>query len=548
MPAVYASGLTAAKVNYWQCYFEAVFVPLRLCFCTPCGKQCAPDMAFEQRLQMGQRLAQVQIMSPQMQQSLAVLQAPMLDLRSLVNQELQENPVLEEILLEDAPRVEQDSTETTQESNGEPDPALEPPADVQVEDPTAESNGEPVDDFQAELERLAEIDEEWRDHFNSAQTTPVQRTSAEDEERRQFMFDSLTTTTSLQDHLLEQANLSDLDEDEMTVAKAIIGNIDDFGYLQIGAEELMSTTELNREVVEEVLCVIRSFEPAGVGAIDLRECLLLQLERNGQIDSPEYRVVENHMDVLGRRRFPEIARAMGIEIDEVQDIAENIAKLDPRPGRAFLPDVDQYVVPEVFVEWKDDRWNVTSNRDEMPQIRISNSYKDMLVQSKDSREVREYIRSKIRDGKFLIKSIHQRQDTILKIAQEIVNRQGDFMEKGVSTLKPMTMAEIADAVEVHETTVSRAVSGKYMDTPQGLVEMRQFFTSGIKTATGQDMSNASIKQMINDLVENEDKSSPLSDEAIVKILSEKDVKIARRTVAKYRGELGILSSNMRKVY
>lgn len=505
-------------------------------------------MAFEQRLQMGQRLAQVQIMSPQMQQSLAVLQAPMLDLRSLVNQELQENPVLEEILLEDAPRVEQDSTETTQETNGEPDPALEPPADVQVEDPTAESNGEPVDDFQAELERLAEIDEEWRDHFNSAQTTPVQRTSAEDEERRQFMFDSLTTTTSLQDHLLEQANLSDLDEDEMTVAKAIIGNIDDFGYLQIGAEELMSTTELNREVVEEVLCVIRSFEPAGVGAIDLRECLLLQLERNGQIDSPEYRVVENHMDVLGRRRFPEIARAMGIEIDEVQDIAENIAKLDPRPGRAFLPDVDQYVVPEVFVEWKDDRWNVTSNRDEMPQIRISNSYKDMLVQSKDSREVREYIRSKIRDGKFLIKSIHQRQDTILKIAQEIVNRQGDFMEKGVSTLKPMTMAEIADAVEVHETTVSRAVSGKYMDTPQGLVEMRQFFTSGIKTATGQDMSNASIKQMINDLVENEDKSSPLSDEAIVKILSEKDVKIARRTVAKYRGELGILSSNMRKVY
>lgn len=505
-------------------------------------------MAFEQRLQMGQRLAQVQIMSPQMQQSLAVLQAPMLDLRSLVNQELQENPVLEEILLEDAPRVEQDSTETTQESNGEPDPALEPPADVQVEDPTAESNGEPVDDFQAELERLAEIDEEWRDHFNSAQTTPVQRTSTEDEERRQFMFDSLTTTTSLQDHLLEQANLSDLDEDEMTVAKAIIGNIDDFGYLQIGAEELMSTTELNREVVEEVLCVIRSFEPAGVGAIDLRECLLLQLERNGQIDSPEYRVVENHMDALGRRRFPEIARAMGIEIDEVQDIAENIANLDPRPGRAFLPDVDQYVVPEVFVEWKDDRWNVTSNRDEMPQIRISNSYKDMLVQSKDSREVREYIRSKIRDGKFLIKSIHQRQNTILKIAQEIVNRQGDFMEKGVSTLKPMTMAEIADAVEVHETTVSRAVSGKYMDTPQGLVEMRQFFTSGIKTATGQDMSNASIKQMINDLVENEDKSSPLSDEAIVKILSEKDVKIARRTVAKYRGELGILSSNMRKVY
>ena len=191
---------------------------------------------------------------------------------------------------------------------------------------------------------------------------------------------------------------------------------------------------------------------------------------------------------------------------------------------------------------------VTSNREEMPQVRISNDYKDILAGARDAKDVREYIRSKIRDGKFLIKSIQQRHDTILKIAKEIVKRQRAFMDEGVSKLKPMTMSEVAEVVEVHETTVSRAVAGKYMQTPQGLFEMRYFFTSALKTATGQDVSNASVKQVINDLVENEDKSKPFSDEQIVKILADKDLKIARRTVAKYRGELNILSSNMRRVY
>ncbi len=311
----------------------------------------------------------------------------------------------------------------------------------------------------------------------------------------------------------------------------------------------MEATGKDRDMIDEVLCVIRSFEPIGVGASDLRECLLLQLERKGEIDSLEHRVVDQHMEALGRRRFPEIARALGVEIDEVQDVAENIGQLEPRPGRAFLPDSEAMVVmPEVFVNWKDGDYVVTSNREEMPQVRISNDYKDILAGARDAKDVREYIRSKIRDGKFLIKSIQQRHDTILKIAKEIVKRQRAFMDEGVSNLKPMTMAEVAEVVEVHETTVSRAVAGKYMQTPQGLFEMRYFFTSALKTATGQDISNASVKQVINDLIENEDKSKPFSDEQIVKILADKDLKIARRTVAKYRGELNILSSNMRRVY
>ena len=343
--------------------------------------------------------------------------------------------------------------------------------------------------------------------------------------------------------------MSDLDEKEMDVAEIVIGNIDENGFLQSTVEELADVADSDVDTVDEVLSVIRSFDPSGVGAADLRECLLLQLERKGKLDSIEYLVVDKHMDALGRRRFPEISKAVGLGIDEIQEIAENIGQLNPRPGSAFEETAEQYVVPEVFVEWKNDQWEVYSNREEMPQIRISNTYKDLMSQARDSKDVREYIRGKIRDGNFLIRSIHQRHDTILKIGREIVARQSDFLENGVSHLKPMTMSEIAEKVEVHETTVSRAVSGKYMKTPQGLYEMRYFFTGAIKSSDGgEGKSNTSVKQILSELVEGEDKSKPLSDEAIVKLMGEKKVKIARRTVAKYRGELGILPSSMRRVY
>lgn len=505
-------------------------------------------MAFEHRMQLGQRLAQVQVMSPQMQQSLAMLQAPMLDLQAMVNKELQENPVLEELSPDEKPSAD-DENESGVELIGKPgeDEAAEPPAGTKVE-PADESNGEPYDDFQVEMERLAELSEEWREHFNASNIAPVSRPTVDDEERRQFMFESLTSGTSLQEHLLGQAHLSDLDEEESVVAEVIIGNIDENGFLQASLEELMEASGKDADVVDEVLSVLRSFEPAGVGASDLRECLLLQLERIGKIDSLEHRVIDKHMDALGRRRFPEIARAIGVEVDEMQNIAENISHLDPRPGSAYQETAEVYVSPEVFVSRKDDRWEVTSNREEMPQLRISNSYKDLLVEAKDSKDVREYIRGKIRDGNFLIKSIHQRQDTILKIGKEIVARQSEFLDNGISHLNPMTMSEIAEKVGVHETTVSRAVSGKYMQTPQGLFEMRYFFTGAIQTDDGKGMSNTSVKQMIAALVENEEKSKPLSDESIVKLLGKKKVKIARRTVAKYRGELGILSSSMRRIY
>jgi len=374
------------------------------------------------------------------------------------------------------------------------------------------------------------------------------RASAEEEERRQFMFDSLVASTSLQEMLLEQVRESALPQELWPVAELLIGNIDEYGYLKATVEELTASTGVVAEKIEQALKVIQSFEPPGVGARDLRECLMLQLERVGEQNSLEYRIVNEFMDALGKRRIPEIARGTGTYVDEVQDALERIARLEPRPGRAFLPDNDQYILPEVFVQRSGGDFVVSTNNDHIPHLRISNTYKDLMAQGENSPEVRNYIREKIRAGKFLIKSLHQRQQTILNIAREIVHRQREFMEKGVAFLKPLTMVQVAEIVGVHETTVSRAVSGKYMQTPQGIFEMKYFFTAGIQTASGDGMSNTSVKDMIAEIFKKENAGAPLSDQEVVRMLKEKGIVIARRTVAKYRTELNILPSNLRKVY
>jgi len=487
-------------------------------------------------------MALSQVLAPQLQQSLAILQAPSLELKALVEQELQQNPVLEE-----SPVTDMEQEEKGQRTNDVPESAdpAEPPADVKF-DPATETNNEPVDDFQAEFERLVQLDQEWRDHFT--QTNIPMRASEEDEEKRQFMMDSLVAETSLQEYLLEQVRMSDMSEEQRAIAEMIVGNIDDYGYLKASVEEMSAGTGIEAAKIETVLKVIQNFHPAGVGARDLRECLMLQLERAELQKSLEYRIISDFMEALGKRRFPEIARGLGADVEDVQEAAERIGRLEPRPGRAYLPDNQQYITPEVFVNRMGDDFIVTTNNEQVPHLRISNAYKDLMARADSSPEVREYIRDKIRAGKFLIKSIHLRQQTILNIGKEIVMRQREFMDKGVAFLKPLTMVQVAEAVGVHETTVSRAVSAKYIDTPQGVFEMKYFFTSGIKTATGEGLSNTSVKEFIGELVKKENPGKPLSDEEIVKLLREKGIVIARRTVAKYRSELNILPSNLRKVY
>ena len=496
-------------------------------------------------LQLSQRMTQSLVLAPQLQQSLALLQAPTLELKALVEQELQQNPVLEEVL-------DQDMEAREKSGDGESDEAptvadlAEPPEDVKFDAAAERVANEPVDDFQAEFEKLVQMDQDWRDHFS--QTSVVNRSTAEDEERREFMFNSITAETSLAQHLMEQVRDADLGAEEKAVAELLIGNVDDYGYLKTTVEELAASANLPAEQIAAVLKAIQTFEPAGVGARDLRECLMLQLERAGKDGTLEYRIIRDHMEALGRRKIPDIARGTGHSVDDVQEAIARIGRLDPRPGRAFLPVAEQYVAPEVFVVKNGDDYTVTTNDEQIPHLRISNVYKDLMSGGGNDAEVKNYIREKIRAGKFLIKSLHQRQTTICNIGKEIVKRQREFMDKGVAHLKPMTMAQVAEVVGVHETTVSRAVSGKYIETPQGVFEMKFFFTAGLQTASGSDVSNTSVKDMIAEIFKNENAGKPLSDQEVVKMLTEKGINIARRTVAKYRDELGILPSNLRKVY
>jgi RNA polymerase sigma-54 factor len=494
-------------------------------------------------LHQAPRVALSQVLAPQLQHSLALLQAPTQELLALVQEEIQQNPVLEEV-----PSTEVEVNEKPgrdEEVAAAVDPT-EPPRDVIYDPATEKPTNAPVDDFMAEWQKLVQFDTEWREFY--AQTNVPNRASEEDEERRQFMFDSLASGVSLQENLMEQVRLSDMSPEQRQVAELIVGNIDEYGYLKSSIEELALNHQQPVEMVGEVLKTIQTFQPPGVGARDLRECLLLQLERTGRKESLEYRIVDQFMDALGKRRLPEMAKGLGHSIDEIQDAVQLIGRLEPRPGRAFLPDNNQYVVPEVFVTKVGADYVVSTNSEQVPQLRISNYYKDLMAKAESSPEVREYIREKIRAGKFLIKSIHQRQQTITNIAKEIVHRQREFMEHGVSALKPMTMVQVAEVVGVHETTVSRAVSGKYMQTPQGIFEMKYFFTSGIQTASGDTMSNTSVKDIIAEIFANEDRAHPLSDQEVVKMLADRQIIIARRTVAKYRGELNILPSNLRKVY
>ncbi len=469
-----------------------------------------------QGMHQSQNLSLQQVLAPQLQQSLLILQAPLLELRNLVQQEMETNPVLEE--LPDEPNSEErNDAETASDEK-----------------------------FKEEFDKLAKLDEEWRDYM--AQSGSYTGRSQEADDKRQFFFDSIATQETLQQHLMGQLNQTVLSTNDRKTAELTIGNIDDNGFLQTTPEEMALNTGIPQEDFENILTLIQSFYPPGVGARDLRECLLIQLKREGKQNSLEYKIISEHMQDLGKRRFPEIARRMGISVEQVQKCANNIAQLDPRPGQIFAAAPQNYVLPDVTVEKVNGDYQVILNGEQIPHLRISNTYKDIMAQDGNGNEVKDYIRDKIRSGKFLIKSIHQRQQTISNIAHKIVNRQRDFFEHGSAHLKPMTMVQIADAVGVHETTVSRAISGKYISTPQGLFEMKYFFTSGYQTAAGESMSNTSVKEAILDLVKSEDGNSPLSDKEIVEILSQRGIPIARRTVAKYRTELNILPSNMRRKY
>ncbi len=469
-----------------------------------------PGPGLQQSLQQRMSLT----LAPQMQQSLELLQVPVLELRNLVQQEMELNPTLE---LADNDEMTQSLEELKKDESASDEP----------------------DDFDI----IEKLDEEWRDYYTQTQT-PVSRS---DPDKHQLILDLLSTTESLQQRLLDQLALTDLPENDRRLAELIIGSIDDDGYLSTPVEELAASTGEDAAKLGDLLLLVQEFDPIGVGARNLGECLFLQLRRLGRGHSLAADMVTNHLDLLAGHKYAEIARQLDAPLEKVEREARLIATLDPKPGRRFAIDAPHYVLPEVTVI-RDNKgeYLVLMNNEHIPHLHVSDHYRTLMHDKETDKDTRQYIRDKVRSSLFLIRCISQRQQTIFNIAKEIVRVQRDFLDQGITHLRPLTMAEVAGVVGVHETTVSRAISGKYMQTPQGTFEMKYFFTPGYKGADGQSVSNQTIKDAIAKMVADENPDKPLSDQIIAKKLEASGFKVARRTIAKYREELKILPSHLRK--
>ncbi|MFZ4763835.1 MAG: RNA polymerase factor sigma-54 [Roseimicrobium sp.] len=451
-----------------------------------------------------------QVIGPQMQQSLQILQAPALELQQLVQQELAVNPVLE---------VESNDVSLEQTAPEDPD---------------------------ADIRELSRLDEEWREYYAQQRSQTAPRT-AEDDEHQRFQLESITAQTTLQEHLLSQLSLADIREPKLREAcEFLIGSVDDDGLLHTTIGELSLRYSLPIDDLMRAKTIVQGFDPAGVAAESLRECLMLQLERQGRKASLAYRMVDHHLEDLAHKRYTVLAKKLAAPQDQIAKAVDVIAALDPRPAQGFAQTRNHYVTPDIHLERVNGGYVPVMNERDLPHLRISNAYKDLLAQPDTAGEARSYIRDKIRGAKFLIRSIAQRQQTIQRIAAEILKHQSEFFENGPSHLKPLNMATVAEAVGVHETTVSRAIAGKYISTPHGVFELKYFFTSGVKSESGDDVSNTAVKSAIAELLKSEPAQKPYSDEQIVKRLHEKGIKVARRTVAKYREAMGVLPSHLRK--
>ena len=490
-----------------------------------------------------QRQSQSLVLAPQLRQSLKILQVAALDLRSVIQSELESNPTLEDLSNDtdslDAVADASSDAGSDRDADDSAD-ASPPPAD------DGPSDGPETLDFSKEFDVLNKLGDDWRDYLSD--NAGAQPHTSEDAERRQHFFDSLVTETSLQEHLVRQAELLDVTDDVQGALRHLIGGLDERGFLTQTPSEAALQAGLPLDAAQEAARLLKTFEPAGIGADNLADCLLLQLRAKGRGECLAARIVRDYFDLLTRRRIPEIARKTGVHVDDVQEAIEEIGRLDPAPGRKFADDNNRVVVPDVTVEQDGDEWKIHLNNDYIPRLRISNTYKEMIARGALTKQERDYVRERMRSGKFIINSIEQRQQTIERITREILKVQREFFEEGVHKLRPLTMTQIADAVGVHETTVSRAIANKYIRTPHGVFEMKFFFTPGYENATGESVSNKSVKEMINELVALEDKSRPLSDQELVAKLKDKGINIARRTVAKYREELGLLPSNLRRDY
>lgn len=495
-------------------------------------------MAFE--IKQNLKLSQQLVMTPQLQQAIKLLQLTHLELQDVVTQEMNENPILEEITeTVDNPLKEEESAFQTQ------DPEGEQRRDEESFIKPQQTQEEPLQSKQDDFNWEAYIEE-----FQSSSSGSGPSMQEINYDELPSFENTLTKTTSLEEHLIWQLSMASLTDQEKKLGELIIGNLTEDGYLlNSNLEEISKECQIEFEDAEEVLKIIQNFDPLGVGARSLQECLMIQ----ARLLNPRQPLVEqiliHHLGDLERKNYTSISRALSVPIDQVIVATKAIMEFEPKPGRSFHTTETQYITPEIYVYKVGDEFVIILNEDGLPKLRVSPYYKNILSESKKNQNkvTKEYVQEKIRSAVWLIRSIHNRQKTIYKVTEAIVKRQKDFFEKGVQQLKPMILKDVASDVGMHESTISRVTSNKFMHTPIGIFELKYFFNSSIYATNGSDsLASEAVKEKIKNLVQKEDPKSPLSDQRIVELLQMEKIEIARRTVAKYRDILGILSSGKRK--
>ncbi len=487
------------------------------------------------------KLTQQLVMTPQLQQAIKLLQLSRMELVELVRTEMVENPVLEDG--QDSANQEEEKSKDD-EVYGE-DMSLEG-LDTEVPPPSeAKTNAEdPVEEVKADEAAVKEIDwDNYLEDYAMSPPMPASRAAASNEDLPS-LESTLTSRPGLTDHMTWQLKMNPMTEEEEAIGMNIIGNLNAAGYLyDVTAEELAETCNSTVEKVEEVLAHVQTFDPLGVAARNLQECLMIQARYHGEDDRVLTGIIMDHLGNLERKNYPAIARALGEPLEEIYEAVKVIAGFDPKPGRMYTDEDPVYITPDVYIHKVGDRYFVVPNDDGLPKLKISSFYRSALSCGP---QAREYIQDKLRSAQWLIRSIQQRQRTIVKVAESILKFQKEFFDKGIAHLRPLILRDVAEDIGMHESTISRVTTNKYVHTPQGIFELKFFFNSGINRTDGDEIASESVKSKIKEIISDEDSHKPLSDQKIVELLKDQGIEIARRTVAKYREQMGILSSSKRK--
>ncbi len=469
-----------------------------------------------------QRLEQKLKLAPQIIQSIEILQLPALDLQELITRELQENPVLEVGEPESEEQLEPEQT---------------PPTDADLE----RGREEP------EYERLVDLEDTYFEDF----ARPRRKTGGDEQYgKMEAMKDTPGRELSLQEYLFEQFKLLDLPDEDRWIAEELIFNINDDGYLRFSLEEIVESidTPVLYTTAQRALKAVQGLGPTGIGAENLAQCLLLQINGGSPDASFIRELIENHLNDIGQNRYPKIAKDTGRSIEEIKAAIERIRTLNPRPGTLYSSKTAPYVIPDSIVECIDGEYRTRLEDGYIPPLYINDSYKDLLKEHKDNKKISEFVKTKLDSARWLIDAIQQRRNTLYRIISKIVEIQEGFFDKGVEHLKPLKMQEVADGIGVHNSTVSRAISNKYVQTPRGVFPLKFFFSGGTSVSDGSVESRVSVKQRVKDIIDNEDKSKPLSDDEVARLLKKAGLDVARRTITKYRRMMSIPSSRQRKEY